>query len=82
MNNNKNKNMKMSNENNINGNDIADQSQTPDGLGNPSPNAIPTCNYQSFDNICYIIYNVTINTIQKSSYIYDKVVTLFRHRLE
>ena len=45
---NKNKNMKMSNEN-TNGKDIADQSQARDRLHNPSPNPIPTRNYEPFD---------------------------------
>jgi hypothetical protein len=45
---NKNKNFKMSNEN-TNGNDIADQSQARDRLHNPSPNSIPTRNYEPFD---------------------------------
>jgi len=45
---NKNKNMKMSNEN-TNGRDIADHSQTRDRLHNPSPNPIPTRNYEPFD---------------------------------
>jgi hypothetical protein len=41
--------MKMSNENNINGNDIADQSQAQDRLHNPSSNPIPNHNYGPFD---------------------------------
>ena len=45
---NKNKNMKMSNEN-TNGRDIADHSQTRDRLHNPSLNSIPTRNYEPFD---------------------------------
>jgi hypothetical protein len=45
---NKNKNMKMSNEN-TNGKDIADHSQTRDRLHNPSPNSIPNRNYEPFD---------------------------------
>jgi hypothetical protein len=45
---NKNENMKMSNRN-INGNDIANQSQTRDGLHNPSPNPIPNRNYGPLD---------------------------------
>jgi hypothetical protein len=45
---NKNENMKMSN-GNINGNDIANQSQTRDGLHNPSANPIPNRNYGPFD---------------------------------
>jgi hypothetical protein len=45
---NKNKSRKMSNDNS-NGNDIADHSQTRDGLHNPSPNSIPTNNYEPFD---------------------------------
>jgi hypothetical protein len=45
---NKNKNTKMSNEN-INGNDIPNQSQAEDRLYNPSPNTIPTRNYEPFD---------------------------------
>lgn len=44
----KNKNIKMSNEN-TNDNDIADHSQTRDRLHNPSPNPIPTHNYEPFD---------------------------------
>jgi hypothetical protein len=40
--------MKMSNEN-TNGKDIADQSQARDRLHNPSPNHIPTSNYEPFD---------------------------------
>jgi hypothetical protein len=38
----------MSNDNS-NGNDIADHSQTRDGLHNPSRNSIPTNNYEPFD---------------------------------
>jgi hypothetical protein len=45
---NKKKSRKMSNEN-TNGNDIADHSQTGDGLHNPSPNSISTNNYEPFD---------------------------------
>jgi hypothetical protein len=45
---NKNKNMKISNEN-TNGKDIADHSQTRDRLHNPSPNPIPKRNYEPFD---------------------------------
>jgi len=45
---NKNKNIKMSNEN-TNGKDIADHSQTRDRLHNPSQNHIPTRNYGPFD---------------------------------
>jgi hypothetical protein len=44
----KNENMKMSN-GNINVNDIANQSQTRDGLHNPSPNPIPNRNYGPLD---------------------------------
>jgi hypothetical protein len=40
--------MKMSNEN-TNGRDIADHSQTRDRLHNPSLNSIPTRNYEPFD---------------------------------
>jgi hypothetical protein len=43
------KNIKKSNENNINGNHIADQSQERDGLHNPSPKPIPNRNYGPFD---------------------------------
>jgi hypothetical protein len=46
---NKNKNMKIGNENNINGNDIADQSQARDRLHNPSSNPISNRNYGPFD---------------------------------
>jgi len=45
---NKNRSFKMSNEN-TNGNDIVDQSQARDRLHNPSPNPIPTHNYEPFD---------------------------------
>jgi hypothetical protein len=38
----------MSNEN-TNGKDIADQSQTRDRLHNPSPNSISSRNYEAFD---------------------------------
>jgi hypothetical protein len=48
MNESKNKNMKKSSEN-VNGNDIADQSQARDDLHNPSPNPIPNRNYGPFD---------------------------------
>jgi hypothetical protein len=45
---NKNKSRKIGNEN-INGNDITDQSQQRDGLHNPSPKPIPARNYEPFD---------------------------------
>jgi hypothetical protein len=48
MNESKNKNMKKSSEN-VNGNDIADQSQARDDLHNPSLNTIPNRNYGPFD---------------------------------
>jgi hypothetical protein len=44
---NKNKNIKKSSAN-VNGNDIADQSQARDGLHNPGPNPIPNRNYEPF----------------------------------
>jgi hypothetical protein len=44
----KNKNTKMCNQN-INGNDSADQSRARDDLHNPIPNPIPNRNYEPFD---------------------------------
>jgi len=43
------KNIKKSNENNINVNDIVDQSQERDSLHNSSPKPIPNLNYEPFD---------------------------------
>jgi hypothetical protein len=63
MNENKNKNMKKRREN-INGNNITDQSQPLDLLHNPSPDSIPDRNYGPFDfevNQNFIDENKKIN---------------------
>jgi len=63
MNENKNKNMKKSSEN-VNGNDIAGQSQGRDRLHNPSLYPIPNRNYEPFDfeiNQGFIEENKKIN---------------------